>query len=88
MTAFPTDQVRAFHQVRMRRQILASDVRRAIDDLTRTTVQSRHQKDKEHELQLLREALSALGRRSMPSADERASHREIDVLEKSLKSFQ
>ena len=88
MTLTQSDQARAFHQLRMRRQILASDVRRAIDDLDRMPVQSRHKMDKEHELRLLREALAALGRPSMPTSAERESHRQIDVLEKSLRSLQ
>lgn len=81
------DPAADFHRLRCRRQGLAGAVRQAIDDLERTPVVSRYQPDKAHELKLLRQALAALGQPSMPSADERAFHRQLEVIERSLNSL-
>ena len=78
------DHAMDLQRLRVRRQALAGQVRQVIDDLTRTAVQVRHQPDKDHELELLSEALAVLGRPSLAIVYERSFHQQVAAFRESL----
>ena len=79
-----TDPTDNFHNLRNRRQQLAGSVRQLIDDWDRRRILHNHAPEKNHELQLLREALAILGAPGLPSRRERINARQVDALQREL----
>ena len=79
-----TDPTENFHSLRNRRQQLAGSVRQLIDDWDRLRILHNHAPEKNHEQQLLREALAILGAPALPTRRERIRAKEVDALQREL----
>ena len=84
MTTLKTDPNANFDQLRNRRQQIAGSIRQLIDDWQRTRILQNRRPEKEHELDLLREALTSLGKPAMARPTEREFARQFNALQREL----